>query len=37
MNVEIDFELSWIEIEEMTWWEENPTGTDEEFEAEFYE
>lgn len=35
--IELDFALSWIEEQEQTWWETNPTGTDEEFEEEFYE
>ena len=34
--IEIDWELSWIELAEMEWWENNPNATQSEFESAFY-
>lgn len=30
---ELDWQFSWIELAEMAWWEENPNGTEDEFES----
>ena len=35
-NIELDWNLSWVELAEMAWWEANPTATEAEFEAAFY-
>ena len=34
--LEMNWELSWVELAEMEWWELNPTATDAEFESAFY-
>ena len=36
MTIELDWNLSWFEQEEMDWWEANPTATEAEFESTFY-
>ena len=35
-TIEMNWELSWIELAEMEWWENNPTGTQSEFEYHFW-
>lgn len=35
-SVELNWELSWYEEAEMLWWEQNPNGTEAEFEVAFY-
>ena len=34
--MELDYELTWYESKELSWWEEHPAATEEEFETEFY-
>lgn len=34
--IELDWELTWYESEELSWWAEHPTATEAEFEAAFY-
>ena len=34
--IELNWELSWIEEQELSWWAEHPTATEAEFEAAFY-
>lgn len=35
-DMELDYELTWYESEELSWWAEHPTATEAEFEAAFY-
>lgn len=35
-TVELDWEFSWIELAEMSWWEAHPNATEADFEAAFY-
>ena len=35
-DMELDYELTWYESEELSWWAEHPTATEAEFEAVFY-
>jgi hypothetical protein len=32
----VEWNLTWYELAEMAWWEQNPTATQQDFEREFY-
>ena len=34
--MELDYELTWYESQELSWWEAHPNATEEEFESSFY-
>ena len=34
--IELNWELSWFEEQELAWWEANPSATEAEFEEQFY-
>lgn len=34
--IELNYELTWAEEQELAWWEAHPTATEAEFEADFY-